>query len=53
MYDYEHAILARQECEFDMCASCEFAGINTCKNQCMEVKEVYNSNLLTLIQSIH
>ena len=49
--DYEYAILARQEGEFDMCASCKFAGINTCKNQCMEVEEVYNPILLKLIQS--
>ena len=49
--DYEYAILARQEGESDMCASCKFAGVNTCKNQCMEVEEVYNPILLKLIQS--
>ena len=27
--DYEYAILACQEGEFDMCSSCEFAGIDT------------------------
>ena len=49
--DYEYAILARQEGGSDMCASCEYKGIDTCKNQCMEVEEVYNPNLLKLIQS--
>ena len=49
--DYEYAILARQDGEFDMCSSCEFAGIDTCSNQCVKEKEVYNPNLLSLIQS--
>lgn len=48
--DYEYAILARQESKFDMCSLCEFAGIDTCKNQCMEVEKVYNPNLISLIQ---
>ena len=43
--DYEYAILAGQEGEFDMCSSCEFAGIDTCQNQCKEVEEVYNPNI--------
>ena len=48
--DYEYAILTRQDGEFDMCSSCEFAGIDTCSNQCMELEKVYNPNLITLIQ---
>ena len=39
--DYEYAILAYQDGEFDMCSSCEFAGIDTCQNQCQEVEEVF------------
>ena len=50
MNDYENAILARQEYSGDDCLSCEFAGIDTCNNQCMEVEEVYNPNLISLIQ---
>ena len=50
MNDYENAILARQEYSGDDCLSCEFAGIGTCNNQCMEVEEVYNPNLISLIQ---
>ena len=50
MNDYENAILARQEHNGDDCLSCEFAGIGTCNNQCMEVEEVYNPNLISLIQ---
>ena len=50
MNDYENAILAQQEYRGDDCLSCEFAGIDTCNNQCMEVEEVYNPNLISLIQ---
>ena len=50
MIDYEDAIFDRQECESDRCRGCEFAGIDTCNNQCMEVEEVYNPNLISLIQ---
>ena len=50
MGDYENAILARLECGGDDCLSCEFTGIDTCNNQCMEVEEVYNPNLISLIQ---
>ena len=50
MNDYENAILARQEYSDDDCLSCKFAGIDTCNNQCMEVEEVYNPNLISLIQ---
>ena len=47
--DYEDAILSNQEGAFDMCSSCEYKGIDTCNNQCLEVEEVYNPNLLKLI----
>ena len=50
MNNYENAILARQECGGDDCLSCELAGIDTFNNHCMEVEEVYNPNLISLIQ---
>ena len=50
MNDYENAILARQEYSGDDCSSCEFASVELCKNQCMEVEKVYNPNLISLIQ---
>ena len=49
MNDYENAILARQEYSGDDCLSCEFASVELCKNQCMELK-VCNTYLLSLIQ---
>ena len=51
MTDYEYAILSNQESDFDMCSACEYKGIDTCNNQCMEVEEVYNPNLLRLIHN--
>lgn len=37
IYDgYEDAILAIQESEGDDCDGCPCAGIDTCRNQCME-----------------
>ena len=49
MTDYEYAILSNQEGDFDMCSSCKYKGIDSCNNQCLEVEEVYNPNLLKLI----
>ena len=46
----EDAILDGQECESDRCRGCEFASVELCKNQCMEVENVYNPNLISLIQ---
>lgn len=34
--DYEGAILAKQEAICDECSDCPYAGVDTCKNQCME-----------------
>ena len=45
----DDAILDRQECESDQCRGCEFASVELCKNQCMEVEKVYNPNLISLI----
>ena len=42
MDSYEELILASQEGEYDECATCPFKGVDTCKNQCMEVEEVHN-----------
>lgn len=41
MYDYEDAILDRQESEGEDCSHCPYKG-EKCKNQCLEIKEVYN-----------
>ena len=43
MYDYEEAILARQEAEaiWDDCSDCPYAGVDTCKSQCMEEEEIW------------
>ena len=43
--DYEELILAMAESEGDDCKSCPYAGIETCKNQCLEVVEIWNPNL--------
>ena len=40
----ESEILNSQERESDDCASCEFKGVTTCKNQCAEI----NCNYLKL-----
>ena len=39
--DYEEAILARQEAIWDDCSDCPYAGVDTCKSQCMEEEEVW------------
>lgn len=44
MYDYESAILARQEYGGDDCLACEYRG-DMCNSQCMEIYNVYNPNL--------
>lgn len=41
--DREEMILQYQESENDNCHTCSYK-IN-CKNQCMEVKAIYNTNL--------
>ena len=41
MYDWEDAILIRQESEVDECTICPHK-CEKCKNQCMEITEVYN-----------
>ena len=41
--DYEGAILARQESVCSDCSDCPYAGIDTCKSQCMEIEEIYPS----------
>ena len=50
MLSYEDAILDGQECESDQCRGCEFASVELCKNQCMEVEKVYNPNLISLTE---
>lgn len=45
MFNYEYTILNHQENEVDDCANCPFASPELCKNQCMEVQEIYNPNL--------
>lgn len=43
---YEELILERQEnTETDECRNCPYKGVETCRNQCMEEKTVYNPNL--------
>lgn len=39
--DYEGAILAKQEAICDDCSDCPYAGVDTCKSQCMEEEEVW------------
>ena len=41
--DREEMILQYQESEIDDCYNCPYK--ENCKNQCMEVKEIYNPNL--------
>lgn len=41
MEDWEDAILIRQESEAEECATCPYRG-DKCRNQCMEIKSVYN-----------
>lgn len=43
--DMEWLILENQESEFDECAECPYKRIETCRNQCMEEKLIYNQNL--------
>lgn len=43
--DYEEMILERQESDGNDCSSCPYAGIHTCRNQCMEIEEHWNPNL--------
>lgn len=42
---YEEVIFERQENIEDDCKSCPYKG-SECRNQCMEVKEIYNPNLM-------
>lgn len=42
---YEDVILSRQESETDDCKGCPYASVELCRNQCMEVTEIYNPNL--------
>ena len=44
-FSYEDQILNQRERESDDCAGCQFAGVNTCRNQCHEVTAIYNKNL--------
>lgn len=39
--DYEEAILARQEAICDECSDCPYAGVDTCKSQCMKEEETW------------
>ena len=39
--DYEEAILSKQEAICDDCSDCPYAGVDTCKNQCME-EEIFD-----------
>ena len=48
-FSYEDAIFDMQESESDQCRGCEFASVELCKNQCMELK-VCNTYLMSLIQ---
>lgn len=41
--DREEMTLQVQESEIDDCHNCPYK--ESCKNQCMEVKEIYNPNL--------
>lgn len=47
MEDLEDAILIRQESEAEECTTCPYRG-NECRNQCMEIKNVYNSYLIKI-----
>lgn len=44
MESWEDAILIRQVSEADECVTCPNKGIK-CRNQCMEIKNVYNPYL--------
>lgn len=46
MEDWEDAILIRQESEADKCATCPHKG-EKCRNQCMEIKNIYNPYLIS------
>lgn len=39
---YEDAILDSQERESDDCCGCLYASIEKCRNQCLEVREIWN-----------
>ena len=43
-HSYEDAILEAQDGIFDKCHYCEYKG-SDCRNQCMELKPIYNPNL--------
>ena len=47
MTDYEEKILTRQESEEEYCLDCEYK--TNCRNQCMEITNIYNANLLAMI----
>lgn len=42
--DREEMILQYQESEIDDCHNCPYK--ENCKNQCMEIKAIYNPNLI-------
>lgn len=44
MEDWEDAILIQQESEAEECTTCPYRD-NECRNQCMEIKNVYNPYL--------
>lgn len=43
-HSYEYAILDAQDSQSDECHDCEYKG-SVCRNQCMELKTIYNPNL--------
>lgn len=43
-HSYEDAILEAQDSQSDECHDCEYKG-SACRNQCMELKTIYNPNL--------
>lgn len=43
--DWEDAILIQQESETDICTTCPHKD-ERCRNQCMEIKNVYNPYLI-------
>lgn len=51
MFDMEERILAMQESEEDDCTYCPHK--NNCRNQCSEITETYNPNLMALLQRCH
>lgn len=48
-FDYEDAILDKQEQEYDECKGCKFASVELCKNQCTQITEHFNPAIMAML----